>query len=283
MEFKLSNIEEILEKSRKVLMESMEICTTPNRPALSDKTNQLRSQKEFENENYRVYLDKMKNVALLKQKDLERKSEIEFLSNEKTSEYQILQTKNSLIEKLKLEIAKSQIRIENEEIKKKISQNNDDICISRLKKSIEDFKYEKEVLENKYKTEYNNLNNNEILSIKGKIKDLQEKTYEKYQDLTQRLENLIKENEQLSNLISPKETSNVAKYKNLIKSLKKKLKSVITKYKGLKKNKEKPASQRHQSARRQNLGTRISSKNLHTRVKSNERNLTPKRPKLKNY
>ena len=278
MEFNLLNIEETLEKSRKVLMNSLEVVNSSGRYPLLDRTDEIKSKDNEEPEYYRMYLDKM---MYLNAKDHERKIETEKIPTNESPSFQEIESKNQIIKKLKLEIEKNQIHQENEELRKKITNfQKENPNETRIKKVIFDVKQEKNRLEEKYKSEYEAINQLEILEIKNQVKEQQNISHNKFQELTRKLEKLLKENSELNQLITPQQPSEstIEKYKNLIKSLKKKLKTVTKKYSKLIK-KDPNTSQRYQSAckRQKNKTSKDKLKTLHSRIKSTERNATPKR------
>ena len=279
MEFKLLNIEETLERSRKVLMNSMEATNYPLRSPLCDRTNEIKSKDNQDPEDYRIYLDKIKYLSVLKSKDSERRQEMERLAND-TPKDQELSNKLQIIDHLKLDIERSQVRNQNEELKKKIKIIEEEaLDAERIQKTMEEIKREKEALEYKYRKELTPANQREIIEIKNQVKELQERSQVKFHELSKRLEKLLNENTQLNNLITPHQPlqNDMEKYKTLVKSLQKKLKSVSKKYKELKK-KDKSFSQRNQSVGKKiSKVCRESSKKPHTRLKSTERNLTPNR------
>lgn len=280
MEFQLLNIEETLERSKKVLMNSLEVNHFQSRPPLGDRTVEIKSRDNEDPEDYRVYLDKIKYLSTLKAKDNERRLEIEKLSNGSNSLLQDLDSKNHTIDKLKLEMERSQIRQQNEELRNKINSfQKDALDAERLKNSIEEIKNEKKVLEKKYQSEYKTSSQVDILEIKSQVDKLQEKSQNRFKELSGKLEKLLCENAKLKEAENPADCSmnDLEKYKVLVKSLKKKLKNVSKKYRDLKK-KDTSFSQRNQSLCKKKIKTgRVDLKTPHARGKSNERNLTPNR------
>ena len=279
MEFKLLNIEETLERSRKVLMNSMEATNYQVKSPLCDRTNEIISQDNQEPEDYRVYLDKIKYLSVLKSKDSERRREIEKLTND-TPKDQDLRIKVPTIDKLKLDIERDQVRNQNEELKKKIKIIQEEaLDEERVQKSKEEDKKEEEAREKKNKKELIPANHKEIIEIKNQVKELQEISQVKFHELSKKLERLSNENTQINHIITPNKPlkNDMEKYKTLVKSLQKKLKSVSKKYKELK-TKDKSFSQRNQSVgKKLSIVCRESSKNPPTRLKSTKRNLTPNR------
>lgn len=212
MEIKLSKIQETLEKSRKVLMESMEIRPNTNKSSFLDRINYPRFGSIKKPETDHIYLSH--------QTDTE-KSLFSHSPNHLPYEF-------SLMDPQKLEIERQKIHFENEILMKKLTKPQERFFgvekSSNVSRNLTPTpgKYNKapEVVS------YQKYNENSF----DHLKYLREKIEEVDQSKVK-----IKENDKSVTQKKENSKSSVKKYKRLVETLEKQLRTVTKKYEELKK------------------------------------------------
>jgi DNA repair ATPase RecN len=268
MEIRDLNIEEILERSRKVLMDSMEISLAFQRVPLADKTNKIHSESLKPK-----YFNHLNPAESSKSQNTSIRPELESLPANLTP------NQNKTLKKSQVNLNSNELNRENHYLKQKIYEKlNEKDNISLISNSITQIKEEIKVLEDKYKIKNTIHDKSELADIKNQIKITQEQSNQKIKLLSSKLEALVKENLEIFSIVAPQSNSDtgVEKYKVLVKSLKQKLKKITKKYNGLK-NKHTPCISRPKSViKSSKKNIKDNSKKTNSRGKSSERVKTPK-------